>query len=216
MRKILLSTILLVGINSSLIADNAPTQEVEVKTSPVFTFDGISSGMNFKQSIAQKITPNEDGTYTVMSGSTTGRQKMLYGASPSGDDIQYKSDIAGKKATVNVYFTKKSEMVFGIRSIWKGMNYAKGGGAPEFRKAIIAGLSKKYGEPKKLSKEEVKKRGMVLYNAYEWTPNNNTVIRFSDASGANMSMMIMLTYVDKKLEALNHKEEISAIKTNAL
>ena len=70
--------------------------------------------------------------------------EMLYGKEQSGDFLAYESEILGKKATVSLWFTTKTKLLYSARVEWQGlgMDAMKNTG---FMGNVNKVLTKKYG-----------------------------------------------------------------------
>ena len=173
-----------------------------------FTVDGLKSGMSRDEILPLKFKKRDDGQYTVLQGSTDMVSEMLYGKEQSGDFLAYESEILGKKATVSLWFTTKTKLLYSARVEWQGLGLdaMKNTG---FMGNVNKVLTKKYGK----GKTEIKKGKEVFLPGTVWKPNGQTKITSRISIGAGYSVGVYINYLDSKLQKQNENEKKSFVET---
>lgn len=209
MKKIVLALVVLIAMLFGENLENGEKTQINTSTNnEPFAVDGLKSGMSINEILPMKFKKRADGQYTVLQGSTNMATEMLYGKEQSGDFLAYESEILGKKATVSLWFTTKTKLLYSARVEWEGLGLdaMKDTG---FMGNVKKVLTKKYGE----GKTEIKKGKEVFLPGTIWKPSGQTKITSRISIGAGYSVGVYINYLDLKLQKQNENEKKSFVET---
>lgn len=181
----------------------APLNEVEhnyIKSFDVFSVDGLKAGMTRDEVLPLKWPKNKEGSYNVMAGQTNMMTEILYGKELSGEFLSYDTYILSQKATVSLWFTKKSHQLYGVRVDWSGLTEL------DLKQKVKKIFNEKYGVSHK-----GKKGKNMLDGGDVWQPNAHTKIILNLSIGADMSFKLYADYIDTKLQ---NEDKISSKKVS--
>jgi hypothetical protein len=203
MKKILMIVGLITLVSQLYAGENNNTSVA----STGFTVDGLKSGIHLNDILKLKFKKREDGQYSVLQGSTNITTEMLQGKEQSGDFIAYETEILGKKATVYLWLTSKSKVLYTARIEWESLGLDS---FKDFYANTSKILSKKYGKGSSEIKNDKKQLTMP---GTVWTPDDRIKITMRMSIGASYSMGVYINYLDMLLYKKNKDEMKSFSKT---
>ena len=113
-------------------------------------------------------------------------------------EFEYKAQLLGRQARIEMKFTPTSKKLYSIRLVWGGTGISK---KSEFRDQVEAMLTKKYGRP-------VKIKNQIVFKTYDFKINKFSIVTMRP--GGNY---VMLEYLDKRLVRLAEDETKAKVRS---
>lgn len=164
-----------------------------------FSFDVWKSKITLKEAIqtakANNIPLRKDGVYSAKKGFYA--RDLYLKKYPNNRVFRYATKLLNENATVYLYFTKNSKILYKIKVRWMKRN-------KEFIDTVYELLDKKYGEKQTVISANI--GDFILAKKRQWKPNDNTIIQTKTSMAGTE-----LNYYDVE-ESHNEEQEREKIK----
>lgn len=162
-------------------------------TDNAFRFDKWFSGMTVAE-VMDLAETHDIPIHRVglISGGKGFNPKVSRKYADSATGFYYKDKLLGRWSAVTLSFSPVSKLLWSVGITWSGIP-AKS----EFRNEVHSLLSDKYGKPKNRGKE-------LFYDTTSWEVSETSDVSMKVGPGT-----IMISYVDREIEAMKKNEDLS-------
>lgn len=136
--------------------------------------------------------------------------KVVRDGGVASNEIHYSSSLFQEKATVNLVFTKKTNVLYGIIIDWRDLKTTKRGAA--LYEKIGNTLGEKYIKDEEVAgKETIRNKKEIFKNCTTTTTKYKGGIS-ATLFRCNEKLFVSVSYIDSKLEQQNAFEEKNVVK----